>query len=187
MALVSNCWEIFSSEHTRVELFVIIADVIIGTWHFFFVFVPFLPLRTCSTLWAYVAILFEATAAHITPHSCPIPPPFVFLAGRVENHTCEVCGHVNRFPRYNDPGRLLDTRRGRCGEWANCFVLCCRALNFDTRYVLDFTDHVWAEVYSVSQVRYGVTNLSLVVALLAFCVFLPCSVLECACCKLLPL
>lgn len=78
---------------------------------------------------------------------------FPLRLGRVERHDCETCGHANRFPRYNDPGRLLETRRGRCGEWANCFVLCCRALAFETRYVLDFTDHVWAEVYSQQQVR----------------------------------
>ncbi len=42
-----------------------------------------------------------------------------------------------RFPRYNDPAKLLDTQRGRCGEWANCFCLCLRAAGFDARWVMD--------------------------------------------------
>lgn len=49
---------------------------------------------------------------------------------------------------------MLETRGGRCGEWANCFCLCLRALDFDARYVLDWTDHVWCEVYSNSQKRW---------------------------------
>ncbi|KAE8596730.1 hypothetical protein XENTR_v10016222 [Xenopus tropicalis] len=75
-------------------------------------------------------------------------------ANRVENHYCEKCKHSNRFPRYNHPEKLLETRRGRCGEWANCFTLCCRALGFEARYVWDSTDHVWTEVYSTSQNRW---------------------------------
>merc|ERR1719187_3086053 len=72
-------------------------------------------------------------------------------AGRVEGYTCNDCGREVRFPRYHGkPAKLLQTRQGRCGEWANCFVLCCRALGFDTRHVHDWTDHVWAEVQDVT-------------------------------------
>uniref|UniRef100_A0A8C5K1I7 Peptide-N(4)-(N-acetyl-beta-glucosaminyl)asparagine amidase n=1 Tax=Jaculus jaculus TaxID=51337 RepID=A0A8C5K1I7_JACJA len=72
----------------------------------------------------------------------------------VEDHYCEACQLSSRFPRYNNPEKLLETRCGRCGEWANCFTLCCRALGFEARYVWDYTDHVWTEVYSPSQQRW---------------------------------
>eukprot|EP00968_Pinguiococcus_pyrenoidosus_P016998 scaffold1655_cov247-Pinguiococcus_pyrenoidosus.AAC.30 len=75
-------------------------------------------------------------------------------ASRVEGYTCQQCGTPVRFPRYNDPGKLLETRRGRCGEWANCFTLVCISLGYFARYVLDFTDHVWTEVYSAAENRF---------------------------------
>ncbi|RXN34451.1 peptide-N(4)-(N-acetyl-beta-glucosaminyl)asparagine amidase [Labeo rohita] len=60
-------------------------------------------------------------------------------AGRVENHYCHTCQLSTRFPRYNHPEKLLETRRGRCGEWANCFTLLCRALGIEARYIWDST------------------------------------------------
>ncbi|XP_013882022.1 peptide-N(4)-(N-acetyl-beta-glucosaminyl)asparagine amidase [Austrofundulus limnaeus] len=75
-------------------------------------------------------------------------------AQRVENHYCQSCQLSTRFPRYNHPEKLLETRRGRCGEWANCFTLCCRAVGLEARYIWDSTDHVWTEIYSVSQRRW---------------------------------
>lgn len=75
-------------------------------------------------------------------------------AQRVENHFCQSCQLSTRFPRYNNPEKLLESRRGRCGEWANCFTLCCRAMGLEARYVWDSTDHVWTEIYSPSQRRW---------------------------------
>nr|CAG4650162.1 EOG090X06HD [Sida crystallina] len=78
----------------------------------------------------------------------PTRDDLMYGAQTIELYRCQSCGGTERFPRYNDPGKLLETRRGRCGEWANCFTLMCRSLDFDARYILDWTDHVWTEVYS---------------------------------------
>lgn len=71
-----------------------------------------------------------------------------FGANRVELFRCNKCSATTRFPRYNDPLKLVETRRGRCGEWANCFTLYCRAFDYQARLVLDFTDHLWTECFS---------------------------------------
>ncbi|KAJ7533661.1 hypothetical protein O6H91_13G059000 [Diphasiastrum complanatum] len=70
------------------------------------------------------------------------------LGGACISYSCSRCGAVSRFPRYNDPVKLLQTRSGRCGEWANCFTFYCRSLGYQARLVMDFTDHVWTECFS---------------------------------------
>ena len=92
-----------------------------------------------------------------TVKSDPLSPSAEDLrwgAQRVESFHCGTCRLSTRFPRYGDPEKLLETRRGRCGEWADCFTLCCRALGLEARYIWDSSDHVWTEVYSVSQCRW---------------------------------
>lgn len=101
----------------------------------FFTWVNSLPCERCGSTNTQ-----NAGATH------PNATESAFLAGVVELYRCTSCSHVTRFPRYNHPQKLLETRKGRCGEWANCFTLCCRALNFDARHVQDWTDHVWTEV-----------------------------------------
>ena len=62
-----------------------------------------------------------------------------FRPGVVELYRCE-SGHITRFPRYNHAAKLLQTRRGRCGEWAQAFTLCVRALGIEARAAHDWTD-----------------------------------------------
>ncbi|KAG6703110.1 hypothetical protein I3842_07G067200 [Carya illinoinensis] len=78
----------------------------------------------------------------------PLSSEIQFGASRVELFRCKFCSRITRFPRYNDPLKLVETRRGRCGEWANCFTLYCRAFGYESRLILDFTDHVWTECFS---------------------------------------
>ncbi|CAA7405601.1 unnamed protein product [Spirodela intermedia] len=78
----------------------------------------------------------------------PLPAEIQYGGSRVEIYKCKTCPRITRFPRYNDPLKLLETKRGRCGEWANCFTLYCRAFGYDSRLILDFTDHVWTECFS---------------------------------------
>lgn len=63
---------------------------------------------------------------------------------RVELLMC--CNTSTKFCRYNDIVELLKTRKGRCGEYANCFTFLCRCLDYDARLVHANFDHVWTEV-----------------------------------------
>lgn len=81
----------------------------------------------------------------------PPPNPNPDEITRVEVYTCNDCGINVAFPRINNPVRLLYTRKGRCGEWVNCFMLVLKAVlgeDSKTRYVWNNEDHVWCEYYS---------------------------------------
>ncbi|XP_023176517.2 peptide-N(4)-(N-acetyl-beta-glucosaminyl)asparagine amidase isoform X2 [Drosophila hydei] len=71
---------------------------------------------------------------------------------RVEVTVC--CGQETKFHRYNDISQLLVSRKGRCGEFANCFTFLCRCLDYDARLVHSHFDHVWTEVFSEKQMRW---------------------------------
>lgn len=77
--------------------------------------------------------------------------------GHIEKYHCNVCNIDVDFPRINNPVKLLETRRGRCGEWVNCFLLVLQAVlgpDAQLRYIWNMEDHVWCEYYSQKQQRW---------------------------------
>lgn len=77
----------------------------------------------------------------------PTPRERGFDADRVELHRCASCGHVSRFPRYNSVAKVLQTRQGRCGEYSTVVLQLALALGWRARWVVDWEDHVWVEIW----------------------------------------
>ncbi|CAM9491075.1 unnamed protein product, partial [Phaeothamnion confervicola] len=66
-------------------------------------------------------------------------------AARTELYHCAACRAVSRFARYNAIMKVLETRRGRCGEYSVLMLRFLEALGYEARWVVDWADHVWTE------------------------------------------
>jgi hypothetical protein len=69
-------------------------------------------------------------------------------ASRTELYRCRTCQSFTRFPRYNKALWIATTQRGRCGEYSMLLYRMLRSLGYEKlRWVVDWADHVWAEVW----------------------------------------
>eukprot|EP00301_Raphidiophrys_heterophryoidea_P005010 c1213_g1_i1.p1 GENE.c1213_g1_i1~~c1213_g1_i1.p1 ORF type:complete len:545 (+),score=129.78 c1213_g1_i1:124-1635(+) len=68
------------------------------------------------------------------------------MCSYVELYKCDKCGAQFRFARYRSVPKLLETKVGRCGEFSDVALAAFRLLGYESRQVVDHTDHVWVEI-----------------------------------------
>lgn len=76
----------------------------------------------------------------------PQSPERLHNASITELYACNKCSTLTRFPRYNAVCKVLETRRGRCGEYSILMLRFLRLLGYKCRWIVDWADHVWVEV-----------------------------------------
>lgn len=68
-----------------------------------------------------------------------------YRAGKTELYSCTQCNCTSRFPRFNEVQKVLETKRGRCGEYSILIFRMLKVLGYNVRYIADWADHVWVE------------------------------------------
>ncbi len=66
-------------------------------------------------------------------------------ASRTEIYQCHACGEYTRFPRFNSVQHIIEKGKGRCGEYSILLFRILRSFGIQSRWVVDWADHVWAE------------------------------------------
>jgi hypothetical protein len=64
-----------------------------------------------------------------------------------ERSVCTKCQQITRFPRYLAALEIVRRKRGRCSEYSILLYRILRALGLQARWIVDWANHVWAEVW----------------------------------------
>ncbi|CAM9424128.1 unnamed protein product [Chrysoparadoxa australica] len=68
-----------------------------------------------------------------------------FKASRTELYYCKTCQAVTHFPRFGLTSKVLETRRGRCGEYTAVMLRFLEGLGYRCKWVVNRGGHMWCE------------------------------------------